>query len=110
MRTVGLEGNSPTLFMKGFEGKKSVFIVHGKLHFFTFRRIFKTEHSSGEKKNLSAEENQYGIKVVLSNGHLVEVKVKGRVWGLFGTAACRLIVPLPPVSSPHSSPEARRTT
>ena len=35
---------------------------------------------------------------------------KGRVWGLFGTAACRPIVPLPPVSSPHSSPEAPRTT
>jgi hypothetical protein len=63
-----------------------------------------------KKKNLSAEENQYGIKAVLSNGHLVEVKVKGRVWGIFGTAACRLIVPLPPISSPHSSPEARRTT
>ena len=29
---------------------------------------------------------------------------------LFGTAACRLIVPLPPMSSPHSSPEAPRTT
>ena len=32
------------------------------------------------------------------------------VWGFFGTAACRPIVPLPPVSSPHSSPEAPRTT
>ena len=40
------------------------------------------------------------------------VKVKGRVLGLFGTAACRPIVPLPPppMSSPHSSPEAPRTT
>ena len=31
--------------------------------------------------------------------------------GLFyGTAACRPIVPLPPMGSPHSSPEAPRTT
>ena len=26
-------------------------------------------------------------------------KKKGRVWGLFGTAACRPIVPLPPMNS-----------
>ena len=32
------------------------------------------------------------------------------MWGLFGTAACRPIVPLPPLSSPHSSPEAPRET
>jgi len=37
------------------------------------------------------------------------LKVKGRVWGLFGTAACRPIVPLPPMSYPHSSPEAPPT-
>ena len=40
----------------------------------------------------------------------LKIKVKGRVWGFFGTAACRPIVPLPPMSSPHSSPEALRTT
>jgi len=40
---------------------------------------------------------------------LILKKVKGDVWGLFGTAACRPIVPLPPMSSPHSSPEAPRT-
>jgi len=33
--------------------KKTAFIVHGKLHFFTFQRIFKTEHSSGEQTLLS---------------------------------------------------------
>ena len=32
------------------------------------------------------------------------------MWGFFGTAACRPIVPLPPISSLHSSPEAPRTT
>ena len=32
------------------------------------------------------------------------------MWGLFDTAACRPIVPLSPMSSPHSSPEAPRTT
>ena len=32
----------------------------------------------------------------------VKKKIKVRVWGLFGTAACRPIVPLPPMSSPHS--------
>jgi len=37
-------------------------------------------------------------------------KKKGRVWGFFGTAVCRPIVPFPPMSSPHSSPEAPRTT
>ena len=37
-------------------------------------------------------------------------KIKGRVWGFFGTAACRPIVPLPPMRSPYSSPEAPRTT
>ena len=41
---------------------------------------------------------------------LLKVTIKGRVWGLFGTAACRPIVPLPQMSSPHSSPEAPRTT
>jgi hypothetical protein len=44
------------------------------------------------------------------NYQLSKVKVKGRVWGLFGTAACKAIVPLPPTSSPQSSPEAPRTT
>jgi len=39
-----------------------------------------------------------------------KLKVKGCVWGFFGTAACRPIVPLPPMSSPHSSSEAPRTT
>jgi hypothetical protein len=33
-------------------------------------------------------------------GHASTVKVKGRVWGLFGTAACRPIVPLPPNDFP----------
>ena len=37
-------------------------------------------------------------------------KKKSHVWGFFGTAACRPIVPLPPMSSPHSSPDAPRTT
>ena len=36
--------------------------------------------------------------------------IEGRVWGFFGIAACRPIVPLPPMSSPHSSPEAPLTT
>ena len=40
----------------------------------------------------------------------LKVKVKGRVWGFFGAAACRPIVPLPPMSYPHSAPEAPRTT
>ena len=34
-----------------------------------------------------------------------QTRNKGRVWGLLGTAACRPIVPLPPMSSPHSSSE-----
>ena len=46
----------------------------------------------------------------LYRGFTIKKKVKGHVWGLFGTAACRPIVPLPPMSSPHSSPEAPRTT
>jgi hypothetical protein len=43
---------------------------------------------------------------------LVETKkkVEGRMWDFFGTAACRPIVPLSTMSSPHSSPEAPRTT
>ena len=41
---------------------------------------------------------------------VLKKKVKGRVLGFYGTAACRLIVPLPPMISPHSSPEAPRTT
>jgi len=32
------------------------------------------------------------------------------MWGFFGTAACRPIVPLSPMSSLHSSPEASHTT
>ena len=35
---------------------------------------------------------------------------KAGTWDFFGTAACRPIVTLPQVSSPHSSPEAPRTT
>ena len=31
---------------------------------------------------------------------VLSVKVKGHMWGFFGTAVCRLIVPLPPMSSP----------
>jgi hypothetical protein len=52
-------------------------------------------------------ENRLVYKIVWHN---TVKKVKGRVWGLFGTVACRPIVPLPPMSSPHLSPEAPRTT
>jgi len=48
--------------------------------------------------------------ISLPNQMVLKLKVKGRVWGFFGPAACRPIVPLPPMSSPHSSPEAPRTT
>ena len=51
--------------------------------------------------------------ILYPSHHLIrdqKLKVKSRVWGLFGTAVCRPIVPLPSMSSPHSSPEAPRTT
>ena len=40
----------------------------------------------------------------------LKLKLKFTCGGLFGTSACRPIVPLPPMSSSHSSPEAPRTT
>jgi len=51
-----------------------------------------------------------GIDIPIVPGMVFGLKVKGRVWGFFGIAAYRPIVPLPPVSSLHSSPEVPRTT
>jgi hypothetical protein len=58
------------------------------------------------KKSLS----DVSLLSAVVEGLWLKLKVKGRVWCLFGTEACRPIVSLPPVSSPHSSPEAPRTT
>ena len=66
-----------------------------------------------------AGQHNYQLFVVAVKSHpsvlnirrsLSAPRFKGRVWGFFGTAACRPIVPLPPMISPHSSPEAPSTT
>ena len=63
---------------------------------------------------LAVEAAMPGVALVGAQGRgtgtMIFTLVKGHLWGLFSTAACRPIVPLPPMSSPHSSPEAPRTT
>ena len=73
MRTVGLEGNSPTLFKKS-SGKKNCFHRAWKITFLYVSTNIQDRTFLWRTNTfiaiLSVEENQTCIKVVMSNGHL----------------------------------------
>ena len=76
VRTVGLKGNSPTLYMKSF-----FFLGGGKYFHRAWKIKFLYVSTNIQDRTflwrtetfiaiLSVEENQCGLKVVMSNGHL----------------------------------------
>jgi hypothetical protein len=72
MRTVGLKGNSPTLFKKVLE-KKSTFTEHGKLHSLCFNEYTRLNIPLTKinfYRNFICWRKPMLFKVMMSNGHL----------------------------------------